>query len=457
MADSLPAFVIGAGISGLACAHALRQSGVDTQVLETSSLAGGTIQSIRRDGFLLELGPQSFSGTAPLLQLCRDLAIEGQLAEAPPRAPRYVLIDGALRPVPLSPPAFVSSGFLGTHTKWAILRDAFGRSAPPAQEESIAAFVRRKFSPELLEKMVGPFVSGIYAGDPEKLSLSAAFPQLYEAEQSAGSIVRGMMRAAKLNKQSGQQRPALLSFRDGNATLPRALAERLGSALHLDAHVSAIGTSSPLDQFLVSASVNGSESTFATQNLVLATPTDVAARVLADLSSEFRTPLDAIEYAPVAVVSLGYRTSHIGRPLDGFGFLVPRSSGLQILGSVWNSSLFPGRAPAGHALLTSFVGGATNPAAARLTPEQLAAIVHRELTPILHLAQPPAFSYVTVYERAIPQYNLGHLARIKALEATRANFPGLFFAGNYLHGPAIGACVEQAQVVASQILRRLAS
>jgi oxygen-dependent protoporphyrinogen oxidase len=456
MADSLPALLIGAGISGLACAHALRQAGVDAHVLETSPRAGGIIQSIQHDEFLLELGPQSFSGTAPLLQLCRDLAIERQLVEAPPRAARYILIDGTLRPVPLSPPAFLSSRFVGTHTKWAILRDALGRSAPPAQEESIAAFVRRKFSPELLEKLVGPFVSGIYAGDPEKLSLRAAFPQLHEAEESAGSIVRGMMRAAKRNRHSGQQRPTLLSFRDGNATLPRALAEKLGSALYLDARVRAIRRSSPPEQFLVCASVNGSERTFATQNLVMATPTDIAATLLADLSSEFRAPLNAIEYAPVAVVSLGYRTSHIGRPLDGFGFLVPRSSGLQILGSVWNSSLFPARAPAGNALLTSFVGGATNPASARRTPEQLAAIVHREFSPILHLAQPPTFSHVTVYERAIPQYNLGHLARIKALEDARADFPGLFFAGNYLHGPAIGACVEQAQAVASQILRRLA-
>jgi oxygen-dependent protoporphyrinogen oxidase len=457
MADSLPALVVGAGISGLACAHALRQSGVDAHVLEASSRAGGTIQSIHRDGFLLELGPQSFSGTAPLLQLCRDLAIEGQLAEAPPRAPRYVLIDGALRPVPLSPPAFFSSGFVGVRTKWAILRDALGRSAPPAQEESVAAFVRRKFSAELLERLVGPFVSGIYAGDPEKLSLAAAFPQLHEAEESAGSVVRGMIRAAKRHKQSGQQRPALLSFRDGNATLPGALAKKLGSPLHLGAHVSTIRRSSRPEQFLVNTSVNGTERTFSTHNLVLATPTDVAARLLADLSRDFCTPLAEIEYAPVAVVSLGYRASDISHSLDGFGFLIPRSSGLQILGSVWNSSLFPGRTPTGNVLLTSFVGGAANPAAARLLPEQLVATVHRELSPILEIAQPPGFSHTTVYERAIPQYNLGHLARIKALEATRANFPGLFFAGNYLRGPAIGACVEQAQAVASQILRRLAS
>jgi protoporphyrinogen/coproporphyrinogen III oxidase len=457
VADSLPALVIGAGISGLACAYALRQSGIDAHMLEAAPSAGGIIQSVQHDGFLLELGPQSFSATTSLLQLCRDLAIADQLVEAPPRSPRFVLIDGVLRPVPLSPPALFSSGFVGTSTKWAILRDACGRTAPPAEEESIAAFVRRKFSPELLEKLVGPFVSGIYAGDPEKLSLRAAFPQLYEAEATAGSVVRGMMRATKGKKGPGQQRPALLSFRDGNAGLPRAIAGKLGSALHLNARVNAIQRSSPTGQFLVSATVEGAKRSFTTENLVLAAPTDEVAALLADVSSEFQRPLTEIEYAPVAVVPLGYRTSDIGRPLDGFGFLVPRSSGLQILGSVWNSSLFPGRTPAGHALLTSFVGGATNPGAVRLSSQQLASIVHRELSPILKIAQPPVFSHGAVYERAIPQYNLGHLRRLSALEATRANIPGLFFAGNYLRGPAIGACVEQAHAVAAQISSRLAS
>jgi protoporphyrinogen/coproporphyrinogen III oxidase len=454
MTDSLSALVVGAGISGLACAHALRKSGVDAHVLEASPRVGGLIQSVRQDGFLLECGPQSFSGTGPLLQLCRELGIENQLLRAPEHAPRFVLIGGGLRPVPLSPPAFFLSGFVSAGTKWAILRDMFGRSTPSAAEESITAFVCRKFSPELLEKLVGPFVSGIYAGDPEKLSLSAAFPQLREAEASAGSVVRGMIRAAKRDRTAGQQRRELLSFRDGNETLPRALAEKLGTALHLGARVSAIRCPAPA-QFVVTASINGSERTFATPNLILATPTEAAATLLSELSPEFHAPLDGIEYAPVAVVSLGYRKSDVRRSLEGFGFLVPRSAGLQILGSVWNSSLFPGRAPDGHALLTSFVGGATNPAAVRLSPDQLTALVHRELSPILKLAQPPVFSHATVYERAIPQYNLGHATRMKTLDTISAKLPGLFFAGNYLRGPAIGACVEHAQELAAQAIRRL--
>ena len=455
MADSLPVLVIGAGISGLACAYALRRSGIDVLVLEASARPGGLIQSLRQDSFLFELGPQSFSSTEPLRQLCQDLGIEGQLVDAPARAPRFVLVDGRLNAVPLSPPAFLASSFVSGATKWSILRDVFGRSSPPEEEESISAFVRRKFSAELLEKLVGPFVSGIYAGDPDKLSLRAAFPQLYEAEVAAGSVVRGSIRIAKQNKQPGERSRTLQTFRDGNEALIRALANSMGSALRLGARVTAIGASPDSGGFRISAVEHGSERQFATRNLILAIPTDAAAALLAALSPELSRPLDAIEYAPVAVVSLVYRKSDVARDLDGFGFLVPRSAGLQVLGSVWNSSLFPSRAPEDHILLTSFVGGATNPGSLRLTPGQLTDLVHHEIGPILQAAQPPVGSYVSLYERAIPQYNLGHAARLETIEKGRSRFPGLFFTGNYLRGPAIGACVEQAQAVAAKVRQRL--
>jgi oxygen-dependent protoporphyrinogen oxidase len=455
MADSLPALVIGAGISGLACAYALRRSGIDVLVLEASARPGGLIQSLRQDSFLFELGPQSFSSTEPLRQLCQDLGIEGQLVDAPARAPRFVLVDGRLKAVPLSPPAFFASSFVSGATKWSILRDVFRRTSPPEEEESISAFVRRKFSAELLEKLVGPFVSGIYAGDPDKLSLRAAFPQLYEAEVAAGSVVRGSIRIAKQNKQPGERSRTLQSFRDGNEALIRALANSLGSALCLGTRVTAIGASPHSEGFRISAVEHGSERQFAARNLILAIPTNAAAALVAALSPELSRPLDAIEYAPVAVVSLVYRKSDVARDLDGFGFLIPRSAGLQVLGSVWNSSLFPSRAPEDHVLLTSFVGGATNPGSLRLTSAQLIDLVHHEIGPILQAAQPPVGSHVSLYERAIPQYNLGHAARLEAIEKGRSRFPGLFFTGNYLRGPAIGACVEQAQAVAAEVRQRL--
>jgi oxygen-dependent protoporphyrinogen oxidase len=453
MTSSVPAVVVGAGISGLVCAYALHKVGVDAQVLEASPRAGGVIASEVRDGFLLELGPQSFSGTTVLRSLCTELGIEDQLIQAPARAPRYVLIDGALRAVPLNPAAMLTSSLLSAKTKWRIARDAFGTTHAPEQDESIAAFVRRKFGEEPLDRLVAPFVSGIYAGDPERISLRAAFPQVYEAENSAGSIIRGMMRAAKPRK-GPRERPTLLSFRNGNETLVHALTQKMGPRLRLNAEVLGIAMRREAEsvRFELRFREAGSDQVVVPERLVLATPANVAGALLRDVNAAFEPVLGGIEYAPVAVVSLGYRRQDVGHSLDGFGFLVPRSSGLRVLGSVWNSSLFPERAPAGHVLLTSFVGGATDPDAAKLSSDELAALVHREVAPILQIRAAPVFSHVQVYWRALPQYNIGHGERLMVLERLRGGLPGMFLVGNYFRGPAIGNCVELGMTAAETLL-----
>jgi oxygen-dependent protoporphyrinogen oxidase len=448
------ALVVGGGISGLVCAYALRKAGIDAQLVEASPRPGGVISSVTRDGFLLELGPQSFSSTPALRELCVDLGISDALLQAPPRAPRYVLIDGILRPVPLSPLAFLVSSLFNVSTKRALLRDIFARSSPPHGDESVADFVRRKFSPQLLDRLVSPFVSGIYAGDPERLSVRSSFPQLYEAEKVAGSVVRGMLRLAK-SKKSSRERPTLQSFREGNETIARTLANKLGPALLNATKVAEI---SRQNDGLFSAcleSRTGYESV-STRSLILATPTEVSGKLLALLDSSFETLLSSIEYAAVAVVSLGYRRKDVGHSLDGFGFLVPRSAGLRVLGSVWNSSLFPGRAPEGQVLLTSFVGGATDSAAATLDPQELVSLAHREISPLLSIRSEPIFSNATIWSRALPQYNLCHGDRLDRIAQLRAQFPGMWLVGNYLRGPAIGSCVDQALAVAEEVRKNLA-
>jgi oxygen-dependent protoporphyrinogen oxidase len=452
MTTHVPILIVGGGISGLVCAYSLRQAGMDAQLVEASPRPGGMIRSERRDGFLLELGPQSFSSTPRLSELCRDLGIADELVDAPTHAPRFLLLNGQLKQAPLSPPAFLASSLFSAKTKWSILRDALGRSAPPYVDESVAAFIGRKFSAELLDKLVAPFVSGIYAGDPEKLSLRAAFPQLFEAERGSGSIIRGMLRAAK-SKKGPKQRPTLQTFREGNETLIKALAAGLGLALQSETAVTEIRRNNMGDaaKYQVTLTANGSADQIIADRLVLATPTHIAASLLPGVSPELASTLSSIEYAPIAVVSLGYRRSDVGRSLEGFGFLVPRSAGLRTLGTVWNSSLFPGRAPHGQALFTSFIGGATDPQAVTLSASELVAVVHGEIAALLEIHQSPTFSAVTLYPRALPQYNLGHSERLASLQKLRAELPGLWLAGNYLRGPSIGACLEQAQSVAEEI------
>ena len=462
MSDRVEALVVGAGISGLATAYALQKAGIATRVVEAAARPGGVIQSVNRDGYLVECGPQSFSGNGSISAMCRELGILEERVLADPKASRYVLIDGKLQNVPMGP-GLLASSFLSGGTRTAILRDIFGKSESPEPDESVAGFIRRKFSPTLLDRLVGPFVSGIYAGDPEKLSLRAAFPILYEAEKATGSITRGVFKVMKQRRAANDERPqapkekaALQAFRDGNETLIRAIAARLAERLICGTEVVRIealdsGQEPNAVRFRVSLRGPKGEEAVDAERLILSVPTETAGRLLEPLDFGFAAQLSAIAYSGVAVVSLGYRKGDVGHSLAGFGFLVPRSAGLSILGTVWNSSLFPGRAPEGQALLTSFVGGATNPGAICKSPEQLVAQVHREMSPLLGLRKEPVFSNVTILQRAIPQYNLGHTARIAAIESLRARFPGLYFSGNYLNGPAIGTCVEHAMKVADEI------
>jgi protoporphyrinogen/coproporphyrinogen III oxidase len=452
------ALVIGGGISGLVCAYSLQKAGVDVVLAEASDRAGGAIRTERRDGYLLELGPQSFSGTAQMLQLFDEIGIREQVVQAPARAPRYVLVNGSLQKVPMSPPAFLASRLVGVGTKLALLLDFGSTSVPPKTDESIADFVRRKFSAEMLDRLVGPFVSGVYAGDPEKLSLRSAFPTVHDAEKRKGSVIRGMLSKDEKKILSGQprQRPTLLSFRDGTQTFPDALAAKLGDRVRPNGSVTSIerDDSSSNNAFRVTVrTARGEQQVIVADNIIVTTPTFVAAALLGEIEPAIAWRMAKIEYAPIAVVSLGYSKSEIGDSLDGFGFLIPRSAGVRTLGTVWNSSLFPNRAPDGQALLTSFIGGATDPLAVKLALEELAATVHKELSAILKIRSKPTFSNVSIYPRALPQYNLGHGECLAAIDEARKKHPNLWLIGNYLRGPAIGACVEQALSVAADIIR----
>jgi len=443
--------VVGAGISGLTCAYALQKTGHGVLLLEAGSRPGGAIQSVAEDGYIFELGPQSFSRTPVFDQLCEALDLQGQLIEAPHASPRFVLVDGKLVAVPMSPSDFLASGLLSWKTKFAILTEVLRTTRPPQADESIAAFTRRKFSAELLDRLVGPFVSGIYAGDSEQISLRAAFPKIHQAEQSAGSVVRGMFRNARATKPAStvnrqRRRPSLISFRTGNEALISALADKLGGNLRCNVAVSSIGKTE--QGFAIQAKSGGAVHC---QSLIIATPTGVTASLLADLTPEAAISLREISYAPVAVVSLVYRREQIGHPLAGFGFLVPRSASIRTLGTVWNSSQFPGRAPINQVLLTSFIGGASDAPALDLSDEALSATVHREVSAILGINGQPVKKRVTAHQSAIPQYNLGHAERLKKIREATARVPGLWLTGNYLQAPAVGSCIEYALSVAEQV------
>jgi protoporphyrinogen/coproporphyrinogen III oxidase len=447
--------VIGGGISGLACAWRLHQLGLPVLLLERNSRFGGVIDTIDQDGFRFDIGPQSFTNTPAVSELIEELGLGGELLTADPRAPRYILKHGRLVPAPLNPSELLMSSLLSLRTKLRIISEPFRRTRPPQTDESIAAFIRRKFGADLLENLVAPFVSGVWAGDPEKLGLGSSFPSIRELEERHGSVIRGLI---KQRHRGGGKRASLCNFRGGLRTLITGLTKQLGASAIAGAEIIAIrrpaGTNKSM--FEVDYNIGGATESVSIPALVMATPPDETARLLNGVAPRFGEVLRRIEYAGVAQVSAGYGLEQINywnaeKGLEGFGFLVPRTEGLRLLGTVWNSSLFAERAPHGMTSFTSFLGGTTDPEIVSKSSDEIAAITHSELTSVLGLTDVPASQRVTAWPRALPQYHIGHQNVIQSLRDLCSRTPGIFLAGNYFAGPSIGACVQHANEVARNV------
>jgi protoporphyrinogen/coproporphyrinogen III oxidase len=438
-----PVVVIGGGISGLSCAYRLFQLGVPVTVLESEERVGGLIGTVEQDGFLFETGPQSFQGTDSVLDVVRDIGLENHLEQANPRAPRYVLRRGKLEKIPMSPQAILGSSLLGIGSRWRVATEALRRTRPPTEEESVAQFVRRKFGHEILEYLVSPFVSGVYAGDPEKLSLRAAFPTVEEWERTYGSVLRGAGKS-RSSKVPSDGPPPLCSFDRGMAMLPGQLAAKVGPSVRTGARVDSIAkTGDSAAPYRIQFVENGNSSTVDACAVVLATPAYVAGNLLESISAPLSLALCGIAYAGVAVVGAAYHAKQVGAVLDGFGVLIPRAEKTRTLGIVWNSSLFPDRGGEGRVLLSSFVGGATDSDILRMSDEAILATVHGDCSKLLKITGQPITSGLWRHPKALPQYNLGHGHTVEAIRAAERSTPGLYFTGNYLEGPSIGKCIER--------------
>jgi protoporphyrinogen/coproporphyrinogen III oxidase len=435
--------IVGAGISGLACAYRLGQLGIAATVLESSSHAGGVIDTAESDGFLFESGPQSFTGSESLLTLIRELGLTSELQISDPGAPRFVVRGKRLRKLPMSPPALLGSSFLSAVSRWKLASEPLRRGKPPAAEESIANFVRRKFGSEILEYLVSPFVSGVYAGDPEQLSVRAAFPMVEQWEREHGSVLRGAIKS-RPKGETKASKPQLCSFRGGVAALPRAMASKLGENLTADITVLGLNRSKQtgVELFDLELAGPGGSEMSSSRALVIATPAYAGANLTRAISPALSAALSSVAYAPVVVVAAAYKRTQVLDPLYGFGFLVPRKEGIRTLGTVWNSSLFPGRAPDGAVTITSFIGGATDLGIVQHSDQEISQIVQQDNSMLLGITGEPIAGKVWKYPRALPQYNLGHGGIVESIREGARTILGLFLAGNYLEGPALGKCVE---------------
>jgi protoporphyrinogen/coproporphyrinogen III oxidase len=472
--------VIGAGISGLACAYRLKQLGIPCLVLEAQERPGGLISTIRRNGFLFETGPQCPRFPPSAWQLVRELNLDTEFLAGDPGAKRYIVRDGRLHRAPFSPGGLIGTRLVGLGSKMRILTEVFGFSQPPLSEETLANFVQRKFGAEVLDYLVDPIISTVFFGDAHKMGMESAFPVLVEWERKHGSLVRGAIRARK-SRQLAPSRdstpleagtkpkretlrvtdrlPSLGSFRSGMAALPERLASELREGIRYSSRIACVeqvrnGGNAAKPGWQIGLS---SGEKLAAEHLVLAVPAYVAALLLENSAPQLAISLKAIEYAPVCAVASAYHRSQVANTLDGFGFMFPRREGSETICTFWNSSMFPERAPEGQVLMTSFAGRGTNNNGVAMHGDEYARVVETENASILGIKGQPLERVVWEDPRALPQYNVGHARRVAEIRNIVRTIPNLGIAGNFLGGRSIGDCVDLGFGAAQDVHSRIRS
>lgn len=444
--------VVGAGLTGLTAAYRLKQWGSRVVVYEASDRIGGSIKSVRRDGYLAELGPATLAApSAAVTALLGELGLETSIVGAAPAARhRYIVRRGRLVRLPMSPAELLTSRLLSNGAKLAIFGEPLVEAGDSPLEESVAAFVRRRFNQEVLDYIVNPFIAGIFAGDPEQLSVRHAVPRLHALERSHGSVMKAFVQLMKAQRETGQGTGVpgkVISFRGGLQEVPDALGRELSSELRLR---------SPVTQLRKGPRGWTVGAAFQTPELfdavVYAAPAHSLDEVDLDLSGAERlSTLSSIFHPPVAVVALGFRRDQVSHPLDGFGFLTPEVERKRVLGAIFSSTLFPDRAPPGHVLVTAFVGGTRDPDLVQADSQTLTARILDDLRGLLATQGEPTFRAVQVWPKAIPQYVLGYGRFKEIAEDIERRNPGLVLAGTYRGGVALGDAIHSADQAAARL------
>nr|MCU0634350.1 protoporphyrinogen oxidase [Gemmatimonadaceae bacterium] len=422
--------------------------------------------------------PHSLLTSAPINELIAYLGLQQQVTAANAAvSKRFVVRGGRLCPFPTTPPALLTTRLLSWRAKLRVLVEPLVKARADGADESVAAFVRRRLGHEVLDYAVNPFVAGIFAGDPERLSLRHTLPRVAAMEREHGSLSAGLMAsfraqrarravataggsptAATAAAPDAGSAPAVISFRDGLQTLIDAIGRALGSDLAVRTPVTSVHRRD--DRWIVeTAGPDGSDRSNARafDAVVLAVPTHaLSAMELPAALRKFSAPLESVEYPPVATVTMGFRRSAVRHPLDGFGFLVPEIEQRSMLGTLFTSSLFPGRAPEDHVAIASFVGGTRRPDLATSSTEATVAALLPDLATLLGVTEPPVFVKRVLWPRAIPQYTVGYDALQEAAELTEQANGGLYLVGNYRHGVSVGDCVTTAQRTADRVVSYLA-
>jgi oxygen-dependent protoporphyrinogen oxidase len=447
--------IIGAGITGLTAGFYLQRKGIPVTIYEASSRAGGVIQSVRENGYLAETGPNTILETSPKIsQLIQDAGLQSRkLIPDPTAEARYVVRYKRPIAMPGSPLGFFTTNLFSAKAKLAVLREPFVPARHDGKEESIADFVVRRLGNEFLDQAIDALVAGIYAGDPRKLSVTQAFPKLAQLEAKYGSLIKGQILGARERKRRGEvakDRAPKFSFDEGLQVLTDTLRQRLGDSVHLNTSVNRL-IQTP-EGWSLDVRENGHESRVEHSVVIYAG----TAFKLADLHIETQEELSLsrfseIRYPPVASLVLGFRREDVAHPCQGFGMLIPKVEGFKLLGTIFSSSLFPNRAPAGHLTLTSYIGGERYPELASLPHDKLVALASEDLRTLLGVKGKPTFEHSRFYPRAIPQYNVGFGAYRELMTNIESKAPGFFLAGHYRDGVSLSDSIVSGCNIADRI------
>ena len=451
--------IIGGGISGLSALHYLKKYKPDWSVLllEKDKRIGGTIGTDHIDDYSFDWGPNGFLDREPLtLELCEQIGLKDQLERANANVSnRFILRDGKLRAVPMSPPAFVTSDILPLLGKLRVFFEPWAKSRPEGVDESIYDFVKRRIGRDAADYLVQPMVSGVYGGVAERMSLKSCFPIMREMEDEYGGLFKAMIAKAKKakkgkkagKKSGGPSGPGgwLTSFQGGLSIFADQFEKYYSDSIKCGAGVETMAKSGGL----FSLSLSDGD-TVTSKQVIVAVPANYAREITRNLSSEISNCFGSIPYAPIAVVCLGYDKSQIGAELDGFGFLVPAKEKLGILGSIWTSSIFDSRAPEGKVQFRTMVGGDGDHESAGLSESDLLDVVKRDLGKIMKISGEPELVKTYRWKYGIPQFKVGHSEIIDQLETELRELGGLHVTGNAYYGIGLNDCIKQShRVVAS--------
>lgn len=453
--------IVGAGISGLAAAAFADRPGTELLVLEAGDTPGGNVRTDRVDGRALDRAANGWLDNEPAMGRLLELAgLTDRIVRANDTfGTRWIFADGAMQPAPMSPPALLRSRLIPWMAKLRLLMEPFIRrgasgSAEKHADETVGSFVRRRLGPWFVDRMVGPMVAGIYAADPDTLSLRSAFPRMFELERDHRSLFLATMRL----RRGGAPRGHLCTMEGGAGALTEALAARLGDRLRTGAPVQS------LERRRQGWRVYLEGETIDTDAVILACPGHVQARLVQGIDTAAAEALEAIPYAPVAVVVTAWPEGSFPQDPEGFGVLMGRGEDLRTagaegaLGTVFTSSVFPDQARPGEHLLRTILGGGIRPEVAALDDQALLARVTAHLSAALGAPrQPPSLVHVVRHPKGIPQYTLGHGERVRAVRSAEARNPGLVFCGNHLEGIGVKDCARAGEVAARRVYRELGS